>query len=195
MYSRQHSLKFSIFRYQYQHRREGLLTHTPETLTLSPNKIKAHHPKCPKLNSLSASGVHKNNQDAIASCTIIPRLPKNTTSTVGTDKQMSSPDISEMVSVENIKNNALNNCTNFANMDDKQKIVLLKIPNSENVSTGHGLMSFYLNILLFRISPLQIPWVHRPQVEEDHLLCLMNMLYIIRLQLFQHQQQIKMCIV
>ncbi|XP_065095461.1 voltage-dependent T-type calcium channel subunit alpha-1G isoform X3 [Ochlerotatus camptorhynchus] len=156
-----------IKKYQYQHRREGLLPHTPETLTLSPNKIKVHHPKCPKLNTLVTSGVHKNNQDAIASCAIIPRLPKNTTSTVGTDKQMSSPDVSEMVSVENIKNNALNNCTNYANMDDKQKIVLLKIPNSENnqsssnslspTSSGRRRSSVMFNEYVIHHTPPTIP--------------------------------------
>ncbi|XP_021706158.1 voltage-dependent T-type calcium channel subunit alpha-1G isoform X4 [Aedes aegypti] len=130
--------KLRQYKYQYQHRKEGLLPQTPETLTLSPNKIKVHHPKCPKMHALAVSTVHRNNQGSNTPCAIIPR---NAPSAVGTEKQMSSPDISEMVSVENIKNNALNNCTSYSNLDDKQKIVLLKIPNSENNQSSSNSLS------------------------------------------------------
>ncbi|XP_062714387.1 voltage-dependent T-type calcium channel subunit alpha-1G isoform X3 [Aedes albopictus] len=157
-----------IKKYQYQNRKEGLLPHTPETLTLSPNKIKVHHPKCPKMNALAVSGVqHRNNQGSNTPCAIIPRLPRNAPSTVGTEKQMSSPDVSEMVSVENIKNNALNNCTNYSNLDDKQKIVLLKIPNSENnqsssnslspTSSGRRRSSVMFNEYVIHHTPPTIP--------------------------------------
>ena len=37
-------------RYQRQQRKEGLLPNMPETLTLSPSRIRCHHPKCPKMN-------------------------------------------------------------------------------------------------------------------------------------------------
>ncbi|XP_021706156.1 voltage-dependent T-type calcium channel subunit alpha-1G isoform X2 [Aedes aegypti] len=153
-----------IKKYQYQHRKEGLLPQTPETLTLSPNKIKVHHPKCPKMHALAVSTVHRNNQGSNTPCAIIPR---NAPSAVGTEKQMSSPDISEMVSVENIKNNALNNCTSYSNLDDKQKIVLLKIPNSENnqsssnslspTSSGRRRSSVMFNEYVIHHTPPTIP--------------------------------------
>lgn len=43
-------------RYQRQQRKDGLLPHRTETLTLSPSRIKAHHPKCPKLLSHVLAG-------------------------------------------------------------------------------------------------------------------------------------------
>lgn len=105
------------------------------------------------MHALAVSTVHRNNQGSNTPCAIIPR---NAPSAVGTEKQMSSPDISEMVSVENIKNNALNNCTSYSNLDDKQKIVLLKIPNSENVSDlGWGFLLFRI----FRIRDTSEPIV------------------------------------
>ncbi|XP_053687605.1 voltage-dependent T-type calcium channel subunit alpha-1G [Sabethes cyaneus] len=115
--------KLRLYKYQYQHKKEGLLPHTPETLTLSPNRIKAHHPKCPKMQNAP-----KNYRDDISSSSILPKGIKNAS---GSDKHSSS-DVSEMVSAENTKNNALNNCASYASLEDTQKLVLLQIPNGEN---------------------------------------------------------------
>ncbi|XP_055600094.1 voltage-dependent T-type calcium channel subunit alpha-1G isoform X2 [Uranotaenia lowii] len=121
-----------IKKYQYQHRKEGLLPHTPETLTLSPNKIKAHHPKCPKLLSITSKNTLKNNLD------ISSPLPKSAKSAhMNSDKNLSSPDISEMISIENVRNNSLNNCTNFY----VEKPLLLKVPNNGNIQTSPHTMS------------------------------------------------------
>lgn len=49
-------LKCPSLRYQRQQRKDGLLPHRTETLTLSPSRIKAHHPKCPKLLSHVLAG-------------------------------------------------------------------------------------------------------------------------------------------
>lgn len=49
-------------RYQRQQLKDGLLPHRTETLTLSPSRIKTHHPKCPKLISqvLASQLTHNN---------------------------------------------------------------------------------------------------------------------------------------
>ncbi|XP_058837307.1 voltage-dependent T-type calcium channel subunit alpha-1G isoform X2 [Topomyia yanbarensis] len=130
--------KLRLYKYQFQHRKEGLLSHTPETLTLSPNRLKAHHPKCPRVKSLSNSSIHKNNQEVYSPSSIVSRNMKP--SSVCSDKHSSS-DVSEMVSAENIKNNALNNCSNYANTEDRQKVVLLKVPNNENNQSSTNSLS------------------------------------------------------
>ncbi|XP_038117628.1 voltage-dependent T-type calcium channel subunit alpha-1G isoform X4 [Culex quinquefasciatus] len=122
--------KLRLYKYQFQNRKEGLLPQTPETLTLSPNRIKAHHPKCPRQLSSPSKQVLKTLNDSVTN--LKSRIPLNVSSTIGSDKQLSSPDVSELVSVENMKNNALNNCSSYSQVEDKQKVVLLKVPNHEN---------------------------------------------------------------
>ncbi|XP_055634559.1 voltage-dependent T-type calcium channel subunit alpha-1G isoform X4 [Toxorhynchites rutilus septentrionalis] len=125
---------------QLKHGNEGLLPHTPETLTLSPNKIKVHHPKCPRLQALPHTNAQKNIQEGNPPCTIYPKIPKNTCATSG-EKRQSSPDVSEMISLENIRNNNLNICSNYSGLEDRHKHVLLKVPNNENKQSAANSLS------------------------------------------------------
>lgn len=130
-----------------QKRKEGLIPCTPETITLSPNKIKAHHPKCPRMGALlqqqhaSITNLQqqKNKHDLQSSLSInrtgvTLNHPEPGTIVPSADNQVSSPEVSEIVSLENIKNNALNNSTTYLN-EDRQKVLLLKI-NNEDQSNG-----------------------------------------------------------
>uniref|UniRef100_A0A182P976 Ion transport domain-containing protein n=1 Tax=Anopheles epiroticus TaxID=199890 RepID=A0A182P976_9DIPT len=135
-----------IKKYHMQKRKEGLIPCTPETITLSPNKIKAHHPKCPRMGALLQQHAsitnlqqQKNKHDLQSSLSInrtgvVTLSHPETGNQVPTDNQVSSPEVSEIVSLENIKNNALNNSTNYLN-EDRQKVLLLKI-NNEDQSNG-----------------------------------------------------------
>ncbi|XP_055525696.1 voltage-dependent T-type calcium channel subunit alpha-1G isoform X2 [Wyeomyia smithii] len=129
--------KLRLYKYQFQNKQEGLLPRTPETLTLSPNKIRAHHPKCPKIQSFTGGGVGKKYRDDISASSILPKAIKNAS---GSDKHSSS-DVSEMVSAENTKNNALNNCASYASLEDNQKLMLLQIPNGENNQSVANIIS------------------------------------------------------
>ncbi|XP_035892745.1 voltage-dependent T-type calcium channel subunit alpha-1G isoform X4 [Anopheles stephensi] len=136
--------KLRLYKYHMQRRKEGLIPCTPETITLSPNKIKAHHPKCPRMGALlqhaSITNLQqqKNKHDLQSNLSInrtgVAALNHPETGTVPVDNQVSSPEVSEIVSLENIKNNALNNSTNYLN-EDRQKVLLLKI-NNEDQSNG-----------------------------------------------------------
>ncbi|XP_052896523.1 voltage-dependent T-type calcium channel subunit alpha-1G [Anopheles moucheti] len=135
--------KLRLYKYHMQKRKEGLIPCTPETITLSPNKIKAHHPKCPRMGALlqhaSITNLQqqKNKHDLQSNLSINRTgvaLNHPDTGSVPADNQVSSPEVSEIVSLENIKNNALNNSTNYLN-EDRQKVLLLKI-NNEDQSNG-----------------------------------------------------------
>ncbi|XP_049285506.1 voltage-dependent T-type calcium channel subunit alpha-1G isoform X3 [Anopheles funestus] len=135
--------KLRLYKYHMQKRKEGLIPCTPETITLSPNKIKAHHPKCPRMGALlqhaSITNLQqqKNKHDLQSNLSINRTgvaLNHPETGNVPVDNQVSSPEVSEIVSLENIKNNALNNSTNYLN-EDRQKVLLLKI-NNEDQSNG-----------------------------------------------------------
>jgi voltage-dependent calcium channel T type alpha-1G len=109
-------------RYQQQQRKEGLLPNTPETFTLSPHKIRQHHPKCSKFNNNVKA---KNIQDSIVAVKATLNSTPNNNNHFNNEHQISSPENSEMVSLENLKNN---NCNSDSGKDEKQKIVLLKMP-------------------------------------------------------------------
>ncbi|XP_061497751.1 voltage-dependent T-type calcium channel subunit alpha-1G isoform X7 [Anopheles gambiae] len=139
--------KLRLYKYHMQKRKEGLIPCTPETITLSPNKIKAHHPKCPRMGALlqqqhaSITNLQqqKNKHDLQSSLSInrtgvTLNHPEPGTIVPSADNQVSSPEVSEIVSLENIKNNALNNSTTYLN-EDRQKVLLLKI-NNEDQSNG-----------------------------------------------------------
>uniref|UniRef100_A0A182J185 Ion transport domain-containing protein n=1 Tax=Anopheles atroparvus TaxID=41427 RepID=A0A182J185_ANOAO len=135
--------KLRLYKYHMQKRKEGLIPCTPETITLSPNKIRAHHPKCPRMSAMLANSSITSlqqktaKQDHLQSNLSINRTATNNNADGGPvcgDNQVSSPELSEIVSLENIKNNALNNSTNFLN-EDRQKVLLLKI-NNEDQSNG-----------------------------------------------------------
>lgn len=98
-----------------------------EILTLSPHRIKCHHPKCPKMNqSPPKSQEHRHSirvQTGDAASTagsiIIPNC---------NNSQLSSPDLSEPNEVAKRYLSALN-VNNIDERDEKQKTFLLKIPS------------------------------------------------------------------
>lgn len=140
-------------RYAKKQRREGLLP-APDILTLSPSKIKAHHPKCHKYGMEKATNI-KDQQQLITvmvplnstttpnNSTIMATTGLNGNGTINevslmpssqnihNDGQVSSPDNSEL-SLDHSRNNStkrrnINN--NNGNRDEqKQKTLLLKIP-------------------------------------------------------------------
>ncbi|XP_035773976.1 voltage-dependent T-type calcium channel subunit alpha-1G-like isoform X5 [Anopheles albimanus] len=136
--------KLRLYKYHMQKRKEGLIPCTPETITLSPNKIKAHHPKCPRLGALLANAsntaLSPHGRPSILQSSLsinkAGNQPNGDGATVGIcgENQVSSPEVSEIVSLENIKNNALNNSSSLLN-EDRQKVLLLKI-NNEDQSNG-----------------------------------------------------------
>ncbi|XP_052870084.1 voltage-dependent T-type calcium channel subunit alpha-1G [Anopheles cruzii] len=145
--------KLRLYKYHMQNRKEGLIPCTPETITLSPNKIKAHHPKCPRMGALLLSNAASTTNKACPqSLKPVDHLLQSSLSinrsglaapngdgggpvSCGVENQVSSPEVSEIVSLENIKNNALNNSTSLLNTEDRQKVLLLKI-NNEDQSNG-----------------------------------------------------------
>lgn len=109
---------------RYRNQDEDLLPNA-DILTLSPNRIKCHHPKCPKLNQSPPhcplkSPLHtQTNETGSLTGSIVLQNCNNS--------QMSSPDISE--SNESRKYLSSLNINNIDEKDDKQKTILLKIPS------------------------------------------------------------------
>lgn len=110
-----------LFRYRNQD--EDLLPNA-DTLTLSPNRIKCHHPKCPKLSQSpphcslkSPLHTQANETGSLSGSTVLPNC---------NNSQMSSPDISD--SNESRKYLSSLHINNIDEKDDKQKTILLKIP-------------------------------------------------------------------
>lgn len=126
--------------FRYRNQDEDLLPNA-DTLALSPNRIKCHHPKCPKLNQSpphSSLRIHttmgNNESGSLTGSIALPHC---------NNSQISSPDISE--SNESRKYISSLHINNVDEKDDKQKTILLKIPsvmktdqflvNAFNVST------------------------------------------------------------
>jgi hypothetical protein len=104
------------------------LPNTPETFTLSPHKIRQHHPKCVKHNNMVKA---KNIQDSIEAVkATLTAQPANNNNHFGGDHQLSSPENSDVVSLENLKNNNYN--SDSGKDSEKQKIVLLKVPKGSD---------------------------------------------------------------
>lgn len=111
--------------FRYRNQDEDLLPNA-DTLTLSPNRIKCHHPKCPKMNQspphsslkMHAATAGTNETASLSGSIILPHC---------NNSQLSSPDISE--SNESRKYLSSLHINNVDEKDDKQKTILLKIPS------------------------------------------------------------------
>lgn len=110
------------FRYQYQQRKEGLLPRTPENL-FSPQKIRCHHPKCPKLLSN-----HCNSGGSVNKLTNLQEQNNQLNSIQSAPLNNSNNNHDDILS-DNSEIQSLNN-TLSATMDEKQKMLLLKIANN-----------------------------------------------------------------
>lgn len=113
-----------IVLYRYRNQDEDLLPNA-DILTLSPNRIKCHHPKCPKLNQSpphcslkSPLHTQANDTGSLSGSIVLPNC---------NNSQMSSPDISD--SNESRKYLSSLHINNIDEKDDKQKTILLKIPS------------------------------------------------------------------
>lgn len=118
------------FHHRYKNQDEDLLPNA-DTFTLSPHRIKCHHPNCPKVNQNQAptldGGKRLRSQMADAnsiSGTIV--MPNNCN-----NSQLSSPDMSEANELHRCSSSSANLATAYNGndeKDDKHKSSLLKIP-------------------------------------------------------------------
>lgn len=156
-----YSLVYSC-RYQFRQRKDGLLPNTPENTAFSPNKIRCHHPKCPKLLNNHCGGSNGSRTNKINNLQDPSKSSNNQINIIQANSNENiSPDNSEIQSINN---------TLSATMDEKQKMLLLKIANNSiaaasaiaendcgNVSTLFGhLMD---NSLLLTYLLLNVDWV------------------------------------
>lgn len=113
-----------VRRYQYQQRKEGLLPRTPDNL-FSPQKIRCHHPKCPKLLGNHCKLTNLQEQ---------PKQSNNQINSIQSAPLNNSSNHDDILS-DNSEIQSLNN-TLSATMDEKQKMLLLKIANNSVVAAS-----------------------------------------------------------
>lgn len=126
--------------HRYRHQDDDLLPNA-DTFTLSPHRIKCHHPNCPKVNQNTptmdgAKRLKSQMADAnsISGTIVIPNNCNNS--------QLSSPDMSEANELHRYSSSSANLATAMNgndDKDDKQKTSMLKIPGvikTEQQSVG-----------------------------------------------------------
>lgn len=120
--------------HRYRHQDEDLLPNA-DTFTLSPHRIKCHHPNCPKTNlntSIMDGGKARHLKSQMADTNSISgtiAIPNNNCN----NSQLSSPDMSEANEIMHRHSSSSVNLATMANSgndgkDDKHKSSLLKIP-------------------------------------------------------------------
>lgn len=114
------------FRYQYQQRKEGLLPRTPDNL-FSPQKIRCHHPKCPKVLN-NHCGISRSSASKMTNIQEHSKQPNNQINTIQSSP-LNNSNNHDNISSDNSEIQSLNN-TLSATMDEKQKMLLLKIANN-----------------------------------------------------------------
>lgn len=114
-----------VFRYQYQQRKEGLLPRTPDNL-FSPQKIRCHHPKCPKLVGNHCSGSNTANK-----LTNLQEQAKQSNNQINgiQSAALNNGNNHDDILLDSSEIQSLNN-TLSATMDEKQKMLLLKIASN-----------------------------------------------------------------
>lgn len=128
----------NVFRYQYQQRKEGLIPRTPENL-FSPQKIRCHHPKCPKMLS-NHCGSGNSVRGSANKLTNLQEQSKTSNNQLNHDDILS--DNSEIQSLNN---------TLSATMDEKQKMLLLKIANNSIAAASAVADNDYGNVSYFTL--------------------------------------------
>lgn len=115
-----------MVRYQYQQRKEGLLPRTPDNL-FSPQKIRCHHPKCPKMlgNHCGGGSVAASKLTNLQEQT---KLSNNQINSIQQSAGLNNGNHDDILS-DNSEIQSLNH-TLSATMDEKQKMLLLKIANN-----------------------------------------------------------------
>lgn len=114
------------FRYQYQQRKEGLLPRTPDNL-FSPQKIRCHHPKCPKMLN-NHYGINRGSANKLTNLQEQSKPSNNQINTIQS-APLNNSNNHDNISSDNSEIQSLNN-TLSATMDEKQKMLLLKIANN-----------------------------------------------------------------
>lgn len=129
-------LSFST-RYQRQQRKDGLLPHRTETLTLSPSRIRAHHPKCPKMLSHVLAGQLTQNPAKYPS----PKTSNIVDHTVAIRNVTNAPTLPQSVSPFTSNNDLLNGTRNYNNYISNLNNAVVaagptkKADNGDNVSS------------------------------------------------------------
>lgn len=120
------SLWECIHKNRYRNQDEDLLPNA-DTFTLSPHKIKCHHPNCPKMNqntpTMDATKCLKSqmcDSNSISGSIIMPNNCNNS--------QLSSPDMSEANELRKYSN-ASTNLNGNDEKDEKYRTSSLKIPS------------------------------------------------------------------
>lgn len=111
-----------MYRYQYQQRKEGLLPHTPDNL-FSPQKIRCHHPKCPKMLS-NHCGANRGSANKLTNLQEQSKPSNNQINSVPLNNGNHDDILSDNSEIQSLNN------TLSVTMDEKQKMLLLKIANN-----------------------------------------------------------------
>jgi hypothetical protein len=115
-----------VCRYQYQQRKDGLLPRTPDNL-FSPQKIRCHHPKCPKMLSNHCGNSARGSANKLTNLQEQSKMSNNQLNSIQSAPLNNHDDINNLS--DNSEIQSLNN-TLSATMDEKQKMLLLKIANN-----------------------------------------------------------------
>lgn len=191
------SLLFDWTSNRYKNQDEDLLP-KGERITLSPNKIKCHHPNCPKVNSSSPNIEQRHTikpaqgqqtvgeTSSLTGSIVIPNSCNNS--------QLSSPELSDATETRKY----LSAINLHDERDEKQKTILLKIPSV--IKSDQPIVSEVLDFCFVFVFELQCKcvaythclffrawrdlvniWVrHHRQHDVVHRLCSTNMLYCMR---------------
>lgn len=144
-----------LHRYQYQQRKEGLLPRTPETMLFSPAKIRCHHPKCVKVMNNHCGG-SRSSANKITNIQEQSKASNNQINIIQATS-MNNSNNHDNVSSDNSEIQSLNN-TLSATMDEKQKMLLLKIANNSIAAASavasaadndYGNVSIFLVVYIF----------------------------------------------
>ncbi|XP_037028717.1 voltage-dependent T-type calcium channel subunit alpha-1G isoform X5 [Bradysia coprophila] len=133
--------KLRLYKYQRQLRQqeEGLLP-DGETLTLSPSRIKCHHPKCPRTSQNSTTNI----QDQLITVMVPLNASRSAPPASSNDNHISSPENSD--SMDHSKNATKKNGTVQDGKDEKQKTFRLRLPSTnESEQLINPCSSNYLN--------------------------------------------------
>lgn len=129
---------------------------TPENF-FSPAKIRCHHPKCPKILN-NHCGINKGSANKLTNLQEQSKPSNNQINVI--QSAMNNSNNHDHISSENSEVQSLNN-TLSVTMDEKQKMLLLKIANNSIAAAsavaadndyGNVSVSFFRSILLLSFS-------------------------------------------
>jgi voltage-dependent calcium channel T type alpha-1G len=113
-------------RYQYQQKKEGLLPRTPENV-FSPQRIRCHHPKCPKV--LNNHYSNRGSTNKLTNFQEQSKLSNNQINSIQAAPLNGNGNV-DNISLDYSETQSINHNTLSGTMDEKQKMLLLKIENN-----------------------------------------------------------------